>query len=89
MAACGHFRVRRWAVLIGREWAFSCPPVGTFSCPPTPGKEGFAKTSPWVSLNVAVASYRRRTRAVVLKKVDEPSLCRLQLEGTSSALVLP
>ncbi|MCW2659558.1 MAG: cytochrome [Mycobacterium sp.] len=36
MAACGHFRVRRWAVLIGRERAFPCPPVGIFSCPPTP-----------------------------------------------------
>ena len=35
MAACGHFRVRRWAVLIGRERALSCPPVGIFSCPPT------------------------------------------------------
>ncbi|MGB8406297.1 MAG: hypothetical protein WCE30_19735, partial [Mycobacterium sp.] len=35
MTAYGHFRVRRWAVLIGREWAFSCPPVGSFSCPPT------------------------------------------------------
>ena len=35
MAACGHFRVRRWAELIGREWALSCPPVGSFSCPPT------------------------------------------------------
>ena len=35
MAACGHFRVRRWAVPIGREWAFSCPPMGSFSCPPT------------------------------------------------------
>jgi hypothetical protein len=35
MAACGHFRVRRWAVLIGRERAFPCPPVGIFSCPPT------------------------------------------------------
>jgi hypothetical protein len=27
MATCGHFRVRRWAVLIGRERAFSCPPT--------------------------------------------------------------
>src|SRR5690242_15458364 len=35
MAASGHFRVRQWAVLIGREWALSCPPVGIFSCPPT------------------------------------------------------
>ncbi|WP_234804862.1 LysM peptidoglycan-binding domain-containing protein, partial [Mycobacteroides abscessus] len=31
----GRFRVRRWAVLIGREWAFSCPPMGSFSCPST------------------------------------------------------
>jgi integrase len=38
MTACGRFRVRRWAVLIGREWALSCPPVGSFSCPPTTTK---------------------------------------------------
>ena len=35
MSASGHFRVRRWAVLIGRARALSCPPVGIFSCPPT------------------------------------------------------
>ena len=38
MTARGHFRVRRWAVLIGRYWAFSCPPVGSSSCPPTKGQ---------------------------------------------------
>ena len=45
MSARGHIRVRRWAVLIGREWAFSCPPVGSFSCPPTDGQVRYWKAT--------------------------------------------
>ncbi len=40
MSASGHFCVRQWAVLIGRERALSCPPMGSFSCPPTAGHYG-------------------------------------------------
>lgn len=64
MAACGHFRIRRWAVLIGRERALSCPPVGSFSCPPTCDHRWMPKPAaklPYRIIRLATDMFARET----------------------------